>query len=247
MKLISYLESVQVAWLEGGNVFAGTERATDKILRENIEPTIKEFEKNFKKAFPKVKLDFSDIKKVSRLGSVGKKEVSGDIDIGIDASEFMTKDGKVNFKLLGIDANEFERTFNLIKSRAKTATDKQITLRSLLTLMSNKINESQDEIHSSSKDVTTASIFSSFPQYDVNGNKIPDKYVQIDMNVGPLEWLNFSYYSTGSFTGNLKGLHRTQLIAAIFDALNMTFKHESGVFDKDKNIVATSVPRLLIY
>jgi len=245
MKLTHFLESVEVAWLEGGNVFTGTERATDKILRENIEPTIKEFEKNFKLAFPKVKLDFSDTEKVARLGSVGKKEVSGDIDLGIDLHEFLNKDGQINFKMLGLDQKEFDTTFNLIKSRAKTASDKQIMVRSLLTLISNKINDSQEEIHSSSKDVTTASIFSSFPQYDTNGNKIPNKYVQIDLNVGPLQWLKFSYYSTGSFPGNLKGLHRTQLIAAVFDALGMTFKHESGVFDKERNIVATTVDEVI--
>ena len=235
--LKSYLQRM---YAEGGNVFKGTSRATDKILKENIEPTIQEYAKNFKKAFPNVKLDFSNVAQVSRLGSVGKKEISGDIDLGVDTKNFLKPDGTPNFELLGISEEEFKSLFDNFKKRSRTATDKLLADRSMMVLMSKKINDSQDEIVASDKDVLSGAIFSSFPQYDVNHKAIPNKFVQVDLNIGPLEWLNFSYFSSGNFTGNTKGLHRVQLIAAIFDVLGHNFRHAIGIIDKDQNVIASN-------
>lgn len=219
-------------YLAGGNVFKGTERATVKIPRDFIEPTIKAFAAEFKRIFPKVLLDFQDLEKVIRLGSVGKKDYSGDIDLGIDSSEvFDMKSGKPKFDDFGIDENEFNELFLKLKSKARTATDARLKFRALLTLISDQINKKSKLIVSSDKDVSSGAIFSSFPQFDAAGKK-QKEFVQIDLNVGPLQWLKFSYYSSGSFSGNIKGLHRTQLIASIFDALNYSFKHEQGIIDK---------------
>lgn len=223
---------------EGGNVFAGIEGETDKILREYIEPTMTQFAKEFKKVFPRIDLDFSDFDRVIRLGSVGKKDISGDIDIGIDAHEFMNEDGRPKFELLGFTEEEYQAMFDKFKKRSRTASDKKISIRVLLTLMARELNEKSDVITSSDKDVGSGAIFNSFPQYDENGQTV-GKNVQIDINVGPLSWLKFSYYSAGSFEGNLKGLHRTQLIASIFDALGYQFKHEVGV-DKNGETIATT-------
>ena len=217
---------------EGGNVFKGTSRATVKIPRDFIEPTIRAFAAEFKRIFPKVVLDFQDLNRVIRLGSVGKKDYSGDIDLGIDSSEvFDMKSGKPKFSDFNVDEKEFETLFLQLKSKARTATDGKLKFRALLTLISNEINKKSEMIVSSDKDVGSGAIFSSFPQFDASGKK-QKEFVQIDLNVGPLQWLKFSYYSSGSFKGNIKGLHRTQLIASIFDALNYSFKHEQGIIDK---------------
>jgi len=69
---------------------------------------------------------------------------------------------------------------------------------------------------------------------------IDDKAVQIDINVGNLDWLNFSYYSN-TYKDNVKGLHRTQLMVAMFKVLDKIFSHGTGVKDKKtKEIVATN-------
>ena len=65
----------------GGNVF-GT---TDKIKREDIKPTLLNFLKEFKRLFPKAEPHF---RQMQTLGSVGKKEVSGDIDLAISNQSF---------------------------------------------------------------------------------------------------------------------------------------------------------------
>ena len=227
-----YENNILDSIFEGGNVFKGTERATVKIPRDFIEPTIRAFAAEFKRIFPKVVLDFEDLNRVIRLGSVGKKDYSGDIDLGIDSSEvFDMKTGKPKFSDFNVDEKEFETLFLQLKSKARTATDGKLKFRSLLTLISNEINKKSEMIVSSDKDVGSGAIFSSFPQFDASGKK-QKEFVQIDLNVGPLQWLKFSYYSSGSFKGNIKGLHRTQLIASIFDALNYSFKHEQGIIDK---------------
>jgi hypothetical protein len=67
------------------------------------------------------------------------------------------------------------------------------------------------------------------PQYDEEWRmQLAEKAVQIDINVGNLDWLNFSYYSN-TYKDNVKGLHRTQLMLAMFKALDMMFKHNTGV------------------
>ena len=65
----------------GGNVF-GT---TASIKREDIKPTLLEFFREFKKIFPKAHAHFTGIK---TIGSVGKKEISGDIDLVLAGSSF---------------------------------------------------------------------------------------------------------------------------------------------------------------
>jgi len=225
---------------EGGNVFSGLEGETDKILREDIEPTINKFAKEFKKVFPALDLDFTDTERVIRLGSVGKKDISGDIDLGLDSQEFINENGEPKFEILGFSKDEYQPLFDKFKKAARTATDQAIMLRTVLTLMSKQINSKSKLIVSSDKDVGSAAIFNSFPQFTPQG-KVNGKRVQIDVNIGPLSWLKFSYYSSGeALGGNLKGLHRTQLIAAIFDALGYQFRHEKGVL-KDGQIVTTTV------
>jgi hypothetical protein len=59
---------------EGGNVF-GT---TAPIAKDKIEPTLEKFVEELSKVFPNKASTFNSFEK---LGSAGKKDMSGDIDI----------------------------------------------------------------------------------------------------------------------------------------------------------------------
>ena len=57
------------------------------------------------------------------------------------------------------------------------------------------------------------------------------------------DWLTFSYFSDYETKDEplIKGLHRTQLLLALFIVKNHSFSHTEGVKDKETgNIVATS-------
>ena len=76
-----------------------------------------------------------------------------------------------------------------------------------------------------------------FPQYDRFGQT--KEYVQIDWMIGHLPWLRFAYHSGES--GNLKGLHRTQLMVAMLSSKGYTFLHLKGIKNKStQKFVATT-------
>ena len=214
---------------EGGNVF-GT---TSSIKKEYIKPTLEKFVAELKRIYPKIKFDFST------LGSVGKKDESGDIDLGFSADNFI-KDGEPLLSDWGIDSNEFNAMYEKIRKRAKSATEAQSKLRAMLELVSTNMEEKSEFMETDNKSTANGSIFCNFPQFNEKGEQIEDKAVQIDINVGNIDWLNFSYYSN-TYKDNVKGLHRTQLIVALFQALGMTFSHGTGVKSKDTGeMIATS-------
>jgi hypothetical protein len=228
ISLIKLLHEVLVD--EGGNVF-GT---TSSIKKEYIQPTLTKFVTELKKIYPKV--DF----KFNTLGSVGKKDESGDIDLGMSVDQFMTKDGTPLLANWNIDKAQFDALYDKIRRRVISSTEAQSKLRAMLELISIDLEKKSDYIDTDSKSAGGGSIFCVFPQYDENGKIIDDKEVQIDINVGNLDWLNFSYYSN-TYKDNVKGLHRTQLMLSMFQALGMTFNHGTGVKDKiTKEIVATT-------
>ena len=72
--MIQLLKIAKQILKEGGNVF-GT---TDSIEKDNIEPTIEKFVDQLSKIFP---AKASTFKAFEKLGSAGKKAVSGDIDL----------------------------------------------------------------------------------------------------------------------------------------------------------------------
>ena len=87
------------------------------------------------------------------------------------------------------------------------------------------------------KSAGNGTLFCQYPQFDKDGNFL-DKEVQIDINVGNLDWLQFAYYSD-SYQGNVKGLHRTQLMLSLFANKGCTFSHNYGVKNKEtQEIVA---------
>jgi hypothetical protein len=228
--MISLIELLKSITLEGGNVF-GT---TSSIKKEYIQPTLKNFTAELNKIYPKVKFNFNT------LGSVGKKDESGDIDLGMSVDQFMDKDGNPLLSNWNIDKAEFDALYEKIRKRSRSASETQSKLRAMLELIASNLEEKSEYIDTDLKAAGNGSIFCNFPQYNEKGEMLNDKSVQIDINVGNLDWLNFSYYSN-TYKDNVKGLHRTQLMVAMFQALNKTFSHGTGVKDKETgDIVATN-------
>ena len=77
--------------MEGGNVF-GT---TTSIERANIEPTVNMFVGQLSKIFP---AKASTFKSFEKLGSAGKKDVSGDIDLSYDIKNIFPDGRTPDFK-----------------------------------------------------------------------------------------------------------------------------------------------------
>ena len=230
--MISLIKILKTVITEGGNVF-GT---TSSIKKEYIEPTLSRFTSELKKIYPKINFKFST------LGSVGKKDESGDIDLGMDVDQFMTKDGTPLLDNWNINEAEFEALYDKIRKRSRSATEAQSKLRAMLELIAVNIEKKSQFIDTDIKAAGGGSIFCTFPQYNENGEALDDKAVQIDINVGNLDWLNFSYYSN-TYKDNVKGLHRTQLMLSMFQALGLTFNHGTGVKDKATGDVVATTPK----
>lgn len=218
---------------EGGNVF-GT---TTSIKRENIDPTLEQFVKTLSAIYPKKAATFKSLEK---LGSAGKKDESGDIDLSYDAKNFI-KDGQPDLEGWAIDPKEFEALVALISKRAKTATPTQIQLRAMLEMISNHVNKSTQEIEADPKSAGNGSLFFAFPQFTPTEDKL-EVSVQIDVNIGNPEWLRFSYYSN-VYKGNVKGLHRTQLLVSLFTNKGKIFKHGQGILDKETRELEAESPK----
>ena len=211
----------------GGNVFGNTA----PIKREDIKPTLKEFLKQFKQIFPKAEAHFSGMK---TIGSVGKKEVSGDIDLVLAGSSFDDVDD------WGLDRDHIMKLFEALKKRARTASDEQLMRRAVVVAAAEVIQNSDTDIVPDMKGAGSGQLFLMAPQYNEAGEMLPDT-AQIDINVGNPEWLKFSYYSN-VYKGAVKGLHRTQLMLAMFTNKGKIFKHESGVLDKETREVEATNP-----
>lgn len=211
----------------GGNVF-GT---TASIKKENIKPTLLEFFRQFKKVFPKAEPFFREMK---TLGSVGKKDVSGDIDLALSDKSFD------NVEDWGLDRNHIMKLFEAFKKRARTSTDDQIMKRAVLVAISEKIDNSDTSIAVDVKGAGSGALFLSFPQFDTQGNQLEEN-VQIDINVGDVDWLEFAYYSN-TYSGNVKGLHRTQLLVSLFSNKGYTFSHNYGVKSRESQEIVASNP-----
>lgn len=210
----------------GGRVF-GT---TVPISKENIKPTLKEFFKELKKIFPNGNLDNTVM-----LGSAGKKSESGDLDVGLDEQVF------ANLENWRISQEDFDKVFQKIKGRARTATDRQLRRKALVELLGTIIENGTDRIIVDKKSSGTGTLFCQFTQYDKSGEKL-DKDVQIDLMIGDPDWLKFSYYSA-SYEGNVKGLHRTQLMLSLFLNKEYTFLHNAGVKNKETGKFEVRTPK----
>jgi hypothetical protein len=231
--MIKLLNLAKQILKEGGNVF-GT---TDSIKKDNIEPTIEKFVEQLSKIFPAKASTFTSFEK---LGSAGKKAVSGDIDLSYDIKNIFPG-GKPDFKGWGVDENKYNELLAQFTKKARTASPEKLQLRSMIVLIGDKINDSLPDVEVDLKASGAGSIFCAVPQYGPDGEKI-GKAVQTDINVGNPEWLRFSYYSQ-SYEGNVKGLHRTQLMLALFANKGKSFGHTTGVVDKESGQQEASNPK----
>lgn len=213
---------------EGGNVFEQTE----PIKKEHIQPTLANFFGEFKSIFPKAGVHFE---KVRTLGSVGKKDYSGDIDLALSEESFDS------IEEWGLDETRVKELFEQFKKRAKTSTDKQLTKRAVIVAIAEKIQSVSKSILVDVKGSSAGSLFCRFPQYDETGKPVGTS-VQIDINVGDVDWLTFAYHSA-TYKGNVKGLHRTQLLVALFAHKGFTFSHNYGVKSKETQEIAAASPK----
>lgn len=223
----------------GGNVFADK---TTSIQREHITPTLNEYFQELKKLFPK-KADIFNTDHFIPLGSVGKKSVSGDIDLGIDIKHIINfEDIPGTLRDWEIHDDDFNDEFALLKKRARSATDNQLQSKALLKLISMHINDFTNSITCDESKVGPGVMFSCFPQYTGKNVELGTE-VQIDWMVGGIEWLKFSYYSSAyPEDSNVKGLHRTQLMLSAFQVAGLSFGHTDGVKDKETREVVATTP-----
>jgi len=212
----------------GGNVFAFAK----PIEKENIKPTLLEFFKELTEIFPKAGSHFRGMK---TLGSVGKKPVSGDIDLALSGAAFD------KIEDWGLDPKHVQDLFDKFRKRARSATDSQLMKRAVIVAIAEKIDESNKDIGVDIKGSSAGALFLGFPQYTPDGEKL-DSSVQIDINVGDVDWLSFAYYSD-SYKGVVKGLHRTQLMLSLFSNKGYTFSHNYGVKNKETQEIEADNPK----
>lgn len=211
----------------GGNVFQGS----SPIKRENIKPTLRKFVNEFTRIFPGAKFYLEGM---VTLGSAGKKDVSGDLDLALDEKSFK------NLEDWDLDEKRVKELYNKFKAKARTASDKMIMRRAVMVAIAEELEDSDTDIIVDTKGTASGTIFCQFPQYSSSGEQTGER-VQVDVNVGNLDWLKFSYYSD-SYEGNVKGLHRTQLMLSLFAHKGFTFSHNYGVKNKETGEVVARTP-----
>jgi len=217
----------------GGNIFKDH---ASPIVRENVKPTLKKYIEHLGFVFPEKSEVFQNFYPV---GSVGKKEVSGDLDLAIDFKHLFIGEpyNPAELQQYKIVPSVWEKLYKKIKLRARTSTDEMCKLKAFLRLLAEPI--SLDSKMCVAKDKTThGNLFTMFPQYDYYGQR--PHCVQVDWMVGNLPWLKFAYHSGES--GNLKGMHRTQLMVAMLSNKGHTFVHLKGIKEKESQKFTATTP-----
>lgn len=224
---------------EGGNVFAGK---TTSIKREDIPPTLTAYFAELKHIFPNKASIFDEAHFVA-LGSVGKKAVSGDIDLGVSATDLLDKEmSDESVASWGLDPAAVQTEFEALQKRARTSSPEQLRMKAFLKQLTIYINSNAPSLYCDEKKVTDGNIFGLFPQITASGEHVGSG-VQIDWMIGDLKWLKFSYHSAAyPEHSNVKGLHRTQLMLSAFQVANLSFNHVNGVKDKETGEVIARDP-----
>ena len=215
----------------GGNVF-GT---TSGIKKEYIQSTLNRFINELCRIFP-LRKEYLEGYKV--LGSAGKKEVSGDIDLAL------SNDLVKNSKSWGISQTRVLEYYDKFAKRARTATHEQLMKRAFIVSIADIIKSESKLIEVDTKGSSNGSLFCTFPQLNEKGERVGIN-VQIDINFGDLDWLEFAYYSD-VYEGNVKGLHRTQLMLSLFNYKGYIFSHNYGVKNKETQEIVASNPEQAI-
>jgi hypothetical protein len=136
------------------------------------------------------------------------------------------------------------KLFEGFKKRARTSSDDQLMKRAVIVAIAQKISQADTEIIADVKGSSAGALFLLFPQYDENKQAVGQN-VQIDINVGDVDWLEFAYHSA-TYSGNVKGLHRTQLLVSLFSHKGFTFSHNYGVKDKQSQEIVANTPQQAI-
>lgn len=218
----------------GGNAFNNIEI----IKKENINPTINKFFEELNRIYPNINFEYK------LLGSTGKKDYSGDIDVGIDINLFLNEDDTPKLKEWDIKSEEFYEKFDDFYKVSKTSTRKQTIIKTILFFISSRINKESSEIESNSKSISLWTLFNKFNQYDIN-NKL-EKYVQIDLMVGNLKWLEYSLYTDVYSDNTVKGYHRNLLLAALFSNKEFSLNPSFGLKKKSDNSFISDDPNEII-
>jgi hypothetical protein len=240
--MISLIKILKTIITEGGNVFTGTEYDTDDILLNDIKPTIDKFISTLSDIFPKKKSTFTTLSNNSNwLGSTGKKPKSGDVDLAYSSEHFF-KDRQIDTEGWGIDQNAYTQLYEKNKKAARSASDEQIQVKSLIQLIVKKINESGKDIYANDKAANGGTIHFSYPQY--SNDKRLNTNAQLDLDTGDLDWLKFRYNSElPDDNQEIKGLHRGQLMLAMFAATGYTFKSGKGFVRKETGDILGDKPQ----
>jgi hypothetical protein len=228
---------------EGGNVFKNSEYDAQKILLNNIQPTVNKFAEDLGKLFPSKRISFKELTdKNNWLGSTGRKPESGDVDLAYTSDNFFIN-GKPDTKGWELDENEFNTLYEKLKKASRVATVEQIQIKALVQLIVKKINSNGGDLFASDKASGAGSIHFSYPQYTPSGEKL-DLRAQLDLDIGDMDWLKFRFNSElPKEDPQIKGLHRGQLMLAMFAATGYTFKSGKGFVRKDTGEIIADKPQ----
>ena len=217
----------------GGNIFKDS---ASPISRDCVRPTFVQYIRHLGTIFPQKAEVFENFVFV---GSSGKKEVSGDLDLAIDKSHFFRGQPFNEKEMLEwrMDYTHWRMEYLILKKRARSSSDSMLKWKAFLMILAEIIR--QDFVIHVSPKITTGNIFTQFPQYDRNGQT--QKSVQIDWMIGDADWLSFAYYSGEK--APLKGLHRTQLMVAMASVEGYTFVHTEGIKNKTDNKFVARKPQ----
>ena len=241
ISLIRLLNEILIK--EGGNVFKNSEYDAQNILLNNIQPTVNKFAEDLGKLFPSKRISFKELTdKNNWLGSTGRKPESGDVDLAYTSDNFFIN-GKPDTKGWEIDENEFNTLYEKLKKASRVATVEQIQIKALVQLIVKKINSNGGDLFSSDKASGAGSIHFSYPQYTPSGEKL-DTRAQLDLDIGDMDWLKFRFNSElPKEDPQIKGLHRGQLMLAMFAATGYTFKSGKGFVRKDTGEIIADKPQ----
>jgi hypothetical protein len=228
---------------EGGNVFKNSEYDTQNILLNNIQPTVNKFAEDLGKLFPSKRISFKELTdKNNWLGSTGRKPESGDVDLAYTSDNFFIN-GKPDTKGWELDENEFNTLYEKLKKASRVATVEQIQIKALVQLIVKKINSNGGDLFASDKASGAGSIHFSYPQYTPSGEKLNTR-AQLDLDIGDMDWLKFRFNSElPKEDPQIKGLHRGQLMLAMFAAAGYTFKNGKGFIKKETGEILGSKPQ----
>jgi len=217
----------------GGNIFKDY---ASPISRQHIRPTLQQYMTHLGIVFPRKAHVFRNFYPV---GSAGTKEISGDLDLAIDFEHFFDGEpfNEDEIRDYRINYDEWEALHKKFSSRARTSTEEMCKWKAFLKLLAYPI-VNEGIVHVANEKTTNGNLFTMFPQFDQYGQL--SQYVQVDWMVGNLPWLKFAYHSAER--GELKGMHRTQLLVATFATQGYTFLHTKGVKHKATNVFVATTP-----